>query len=229
MPRKPRLAVAGHPHHIVQRGNDRQDIFRDDQDRRKYLDWLGELAAQFDVAVHAYVLMPNHVHLLVTPAGAAAMSGLMQALGRRYVRWFNDRHQRTGALWEGRFFSSLIEADRYLLACYRYIEMNPVRAGLVAAPVEYLWSSHRHHVGLKIDPLVSDHSLFWSIGNTPFDRQTAYKALFDQTSDPVELEGIRAAIRQSQALASTGFAAAAKIGQEHLPRTRPVGRPRKAQ
>jgi putative transposase len=228
MPRKPRLAVAGHPHHVVQRGNDRQAIFRDDLDRSKYLEWLRELAAQAQVAVHAYVLMPNHVHLLLTPAEGAAMSRLMQALGRCYVRWFNDRHGRTGSLWEGRFFSSLIEADRYLLACYRYIEMNPVRAGLVASPAEYFWSSHRHHLGLRVDPLVSDHSLFWSLGNTPFDRQTAYNALFEQAADQVELEGIRATIRQNLALASSGFAIAEDIGQENLPSTRPVGRPRKA-
>ncbi|MFN7572145.1 MAG: REP-associated tyrosine transposase [Betaproteobacteria bacterium] len=226
MPRKPRLAVAGHPHHIVQRGNDRQDIFRDDQDRRKYLDWLGELSAQFNVAIHAYVLMPNHVHLLVTPAEAAAMSGLMQALGRRYVRWFNDRHQRTGALWEGRFFSSLIEADRYLLACYRYIEMNPVRAGLVADPVAYTWSSHRHHIGLGIDQIVSDHSLFWAMGNTPFERQTAYKDMFDHGSESDHVQSIRKAIRQNLALASGAFVEATTIPADYLPRTRQVGRPR---
>lgn len=228
MPRKPRLAVAGHPHHVVQRGNDRQVVFRDDADRRKYLDWLREIAAQMQVAVHAYVLMPNHVHLLLTPAEGPALSQLMQAVGRRYVRWFNDRHQRTGALWEGRFFSSVIEADRYLLACYRYIELNPVRAGLAAGPDEHPWSSHRHHIGLTIDPLVSDHSLFWSLGNTPFDRQTAYKALFEQASEPVELEGIRTAIRRNQALASVAFAASAKIGPEHLPTGRRVGRPPKS-
>jgi putative transposase len=228
MPRKPRLAVAGHPHHIVQRGNDRQDIFRDDQDRRKYLDWLEELAAQFDVAVHAYVLMPNHVHLLATPAEAPAMSGLMQALGRRYVRWFNDRHQRTGALWEGRFFSSLIEADRYLLACYRYIEMNPVRAGLVAEPAAYTWSSHRHHVGLRIDTVVSDHSLFWDLGNTPFDRQTTYKGMFDHAGEAEEVEVIRKGIRQNLALASGALADATTIPVAYLPKARKAGRPRKS-
>lgn len=229
MPRKPRLVVGGLPHHVVQRGNDRRPIFLDDIDRRQYLDWLKESATRLQVAVHSYVLMPNHVHLLLTPLEGAALSQLMQATGRRYVRWFNDRHRRTGALWEGRFFSSVVEAERYLLACYRYIEMNPVRAGLVAEPGDYVWSSHRHHVGLTIDSVVSDHALFWSLGNTPFDRQTAYKTMFDLAMAGFEVERIRVAIRRNQALASPAFAQVNAISPDHMPALRGVGRPKKQQ
>jgi putative transposase len=137
MARLPRLAAAGYPHHVIQRGNNRQAIFADAADCERFLGELGELLPLHKVALHAYVLMPNHVHLLLTPASRAGLSGLMQALGRRYVAWFNRRHGRTGALFEGRFRSSIVESERYLLACSRYIELNPVRAGLVGKPVEY--------------------------------------------------------------------------------------------
>jgi putative transposase len=228
MPRRPRLALAGFPHHVVQRGNDRQAIFRDDVDRRHYLNVMRELAGELQVAINAYVLMPNHVHLLLTPAvDGKALSRLMQGLGRRYVRRFNDRHGRTGSLWEGRFFSSLIEADRYLFACYRYIELNPVRAGLVTAPEEFQWSSHRHHIGLSLDPIVSDHSLFWGLGNTPFDRQRAYQALFEPLQPQMEFDAIRVSIRRNQALVSKDFSEAIPLQREQLPSFRTRGRPRK--
>jgi putative transposase len=228
MPRKPRLALPGLPHHVVQRGNDRQIIFRDDLDRQRYLDVLHELAQQLQVEVHAYVLMPNHVHLLLTPvADGADLSRLMQGLGRRYVRHFNDRHGRSGALWEGRFFSSLIEADRYLLACYRYIELNPVRAGLVPSPEDFFWSSYKHHVGIRLDPVVSDHSIFWDLGNTPYERETAYRAMLELPDSSQELESIRISIRRNQALISQTFSQKIHLGKEHLPSLLTRGRPRK--
>jgi putative transposase len=115
----------------------------------------------------------------------------MQALGRRYVRWFNDRHTRAGALFEGRYRSTVVEADRYLLACMRYIELNPVRAGLVAQPADFRWSSHRHHIGRAVDPLVSDHAIYWALGNTPFERQAAYRHLFEHAPSDDELASIR--------------------------------------
>jgi len=134
MARLPRLTLAGYPHHIIQRGNNRQMIFADAQDFEAMLALLADNAQKFAVAVHAYVLMDNHFHLLATPATAEALPLMMQAVGRSYVRYFNQRHGRTGTLWEGRYRSTLIETERYLLACMVYIDLNPVRAAMVAQP-----------------------------------------------------------------------------------------------
>lgn len=180
MARTARLAIAGYPHHVIQRGNDRQAVFREDEDRRRYLSMLGEGLKEQAVVLHAYVLMDNHVHLLLTPGDGAALSRLMQRLGTWYAGWFNHRHGRTGALWEGRFRSSPIDSDAYLLACMRYIERNPVRAGMVQQAEDYPWSSARHHLGLEVNPLVTDHGLFWALGNTPFEREAAYRRLVQE-------------------------------------------------
>ncbi|GAO26666.1 transposase IS200 family protein [Alicycliphilus sp. B1] len=147
MARLPRLTLAGYPHHVIQRGNNRQAIFADRQDFETMLALLAENAQKFRVAIHAYVLMDNHFHLLATPATAEALPRMMQAVGRSYVRYFNDRHGRSGTLWEGRYRSTLIETDRYLLACMAYIDLNPVRAGMVAQPLAWPWSSHAHYLG----------------------------------------------------------------------------------
>lgn len=215
MARLARVRAAGYPHHVIQRGVERRAVFVDDDDRRRYLAWLGRLAREHAVAIHAYVLMDNHVHLLGTPVRDDGFSRLMQSLSRLYVRWFNDRYGRSGALWEGRFRASVIDADQYLLACSRYIELNPVRAGLVADPAEYPWSSYRHHVGLGVDLLVSDHLLVWSLGNTPFDRQAAYRALFERALPPAQLDSLRKSIQRGRPLGSLTAA------------PRPRGRPRK--
>jgi putative transposase len=180
MARLPRLTVAGYPHHVIQRGNDRQAIVRDDADRARLLALWQEHAQTFKVAIHAYVVMDNHFHLLVTPETDHSLPQMMQAVGRAYVRYFNLRHQRTGTLWEGRYRSNLIESERYLLACMVYIELNPVRAGMAVQPAEFKWSSHRHCIGQGRDPLVTPHALFWGLGNTPFAREAAY-ALLVQT------------------------------------------------
>ena len=177
MARLPRLSLAGHPHHVIQRGNDRQAIVRDDQDRERLLALWVEHSRAFSVAVHAYVLMDNHFHLLLTPETGDGLPRMMQAVGRAYVCYFNLRHQRTGTLWEGRYRSSLIESERYLLACMGYIDLNPVRAGMVEQPQDYRWSSHRHCIGLASDKLVTLHALYWALGNTPFDREAAYAGL----------------------------------------------------
>ena len=170
--------------------------------------------------------MDNHVHLLATPERGDALSLAMQALGRRYVRWFNRRHGRTGTLWEGRFRSSLVEADRYLLACQRYIEANPVRAGLVASAGDWLWSSHRHHVGWTVDPLVRTHPTVWALGNTPFERESAYRRLFDEPVSQTEDQWLRARMMSGKPTASTDFQKRLESshGVRLLPR--PVGRPR---
>jgi putative transposase len=228
MARLPRLTLPGHPHHVIQRGNNRQEVFRDAADCERFLALLGELAPAHRVAVHAYVLMPNHVHLLLTPAEAPALSRLMQALGRRYVIWFNRRHARTGTLWEGRFRASVVESERYLFACSRYIEMNPVRAGLVGDPAEYRWSSHAHHVGLRPEALIEEHPLIWSLGNTPFERQAAYRRLFEQSADAAEVDILRAAIQSGWVVGSAAFGSAIEAQIERRPMPRPRGRPRKA-
>ena len=177
MARLPRLTVPGYPHHVIQRGNNRQAIFASDHDYAALLQLLAENAVRFEVAVHAYVLMSNHFHLLATPATVDGLPQMMQAVGRRYVRYFNDRQGRSGTLWEGRYRSTVIDTDRYLLACMVYMDLNPVRAGLVERPEQYPWSSHRHYLGLVQDKLVTPHSLLWALGNTPFAREEQYAEL----------------------------------------------------
>lgn len=177
MARLPRLTVPDYPHHIIQRGNNRQAIFAATENYEDLLSLLGENAQKFGVAIHAYVLMTNHFHVLATPQTAQGLPRMMQAVGRRYVRHFNDSQGRTGTLWEGRYRSTLIQTDRYLLACMAYIDLNPVRAGLVMEPREYPWSSHSHYIGLRTDKLITPHPLYWELGNTPFAREAAYADL----------------------------------------------------
>ncbi len=174
MARLPRLTVAGYPHHVIQRGNNRQPIVKTDADREVLLDLMSENAKKHQVAINAYVLMDNHFHLLLTPETGEGVPLMMQAVGRRYVRYFNDLHQRTGTLWEGRYKSTLIQTDRYLLACMAYLDLNPVRAGMVSDPRQYNWSSHRHFIGQTHDRRLTPHPLVWSLGNTPFAREAAY-------------------------------------------------------
>jgi putative transposase len=177
MARLPRLTLPGQPHHVIQRGNNRQPIVVDREDREMLLGLIGEHAARLQVALHAYVLMDNHFHLLATPSTSDGLPQWMQAVGRRYVRYFNDRHGRSGTLWEGRYRSTLIQTDRYFLACMAYIDLNPVRAGMVADARDYPWSSHGHYAGLRGDRLITPHPLYWSLGNTPFAREAAYAEL----------------------------------------------------
>jgi REP-associated tyrosine transposase len=177
MARLPRLTVPGYPHHIIQRGNNRQAIFAASADYEALLAMIEEYAGKAGIAIHAYVLMSNHFHLLATPETASGIPQMMQDVGRRYVRYFNQRQGRTGTLWEGRYRSTLIQAERYLLACMAYIDLNPVRAGIASTPGDYPWSSHGHYVGLRNDRLVSPHPLYWELGNTPFARDAAYAEL----------------------------------------------------
>jgi putative transposase len=177
MARLPRLTIPGYPHHIIQRGNNRQAIFAGSSDYEALLAMIEEHAREQAVAIHAYVLMSNHFHLLATPETAEGIPKMMQAVGRRYVRYFNQRQGRSGTLWEGRYKSTLIQAERYLLACMAYIDLNPVRAGIALEPGDYPWSSHGHYVGLRNDRLVSPHPIYWELGNTPFARDAAYADL----------------------------------------------------
>lgn len=177
MARLPRLTLPGYPHHIIQRGNNRQAIFTTTADYQALLCLIDVHAKKFGVDVHAYVLMSNHFHLLATPQTDTGLPQMMQAVGRSYVRYFNDLQGRTGTLWEGRYRSTLIQTDRYLLACMAYIDLNPVRAGLVTEAVDYPWSSHGLYVGVRQDKLISPHSLYWGLANTPFGREAAYADL----------------------------------------------------
>jgi len=174
MARQPRLALPGYPHHVIQRGNNRQPIVLDEADRRMlYSLWLEE-SQRHKVAVNAYVLLDNHFHMLLTPPSDEAMSLMMQSVGRTYVRYFNKRHNRSGTLWEGRYKSSLIDSEGYLLTCMAYIDLNPVRAGLAESAEDFSWSSYKHLAGQCIDKLVTPHALYWGLGNTPFAREAAY-------------------------------------------------------
>jgi len=176
MARLARLTVPGYPHHII-RGNNRQPIFGDSADYELLLSIIHDNAREFGVVIHSYVLMSNHFHLLATPETAQGIPRMMQAVGRRYVRLYNQKQARTGTLWEGRYKSTIIQAERYLLACMVYIDLNPVRGGLVSDPRAYPWSSHGHYVGLRQDKLVTPHPLYWELGNTPFARDAAYAEL----------------------------------------------------
>ena len=227
MARQPRLTVPGYPHHIILRGNNRQAIVLDDADRRRLLDGLGEQAALAQVAVNAYVLMSNHLHLLLTPETAEGIPRLMQALGRNYVQAFNRRHARTGTLWEGRYRSTLIEAERYLLACMAYIDLNPVRAGMVARPQDYPWSSHGHHIGLRTDPLITPHPLYWQLGNTPFARERAYAEMVGAGLNPDQMTALTRAAHSGWALGGADFIAELQRRTERRVARAAAGRPPK--
>ena len=190
MARRLRLSSTGLPLHVVQRGNDRQRCFLVDGDYETYLHALREGALLHAVRVHAYVLMTNHVHLLLASAADAAISRLMQSIGARYVRYFNRRHERTGTLWEGRYKACLVASDQHLLAACRYIDLNPVRAGLVRHPGDYRWSSYRALVGRPHDALVTPHELLDSLRPT---REAGYAAFCSQMPYQGEIDDLRAA------------------------------------
>ena len=207
MARLPRLTLPGYPHHVIQRGNNRQPIFASLEDYQVLLDLLYENAKKFNVALHAYVLMSNHFHLLATPATTDGLPQMMQSVGRRYVRYFNDRQKRTGTLWEGRYKSTLIQTDRYLLACMAYMDLNPLRAGLVPGPQDYPWSSYGHFTGQRIDKLITPHPLVWELGNTPFAREAAYAQLVLSGISPVQQAALTQATLNGWALGDPDFVA----------------------
>lgn len=228
MARPPRLELPAVPQHVIQRGNNRGGCFFGDVDRRFYLKCLAESATRRGCAVHAYVLMSNHVHLLVTPFQPGAVAVMLQDLGRRYVRVINSIHGRTGTLWEGRFRSSLVDSENYLLTCHRYIELNPVRAGLVSNPAAYPWSSHAHYSGHRVDPLITEHPVHARLGATELERRSAFRALFTETVDDTLIAQIRNAINTDSALGSETFMndVEARLGRSARPPLR--GRPPKS-
>ena len=216
MARLARLVAPNHAHHILQRGNDGQLIFRETADYVAFLDWLREAARQFKVSIHAYVLMPGYLHLLATPIDGEGLSRMMQWVGRQYVPYFNRKYQRSGTLWQGRFKATVVEAEHYLMMCCRYIELMPVRADLAAQADDYPWSSYLHHAGIKSDPLVSDHALYWGLGNTPFQREAAYKVLVEQGVAESDVQILTEATVKAWALGSESF----KLALEKLTQRR---------
>lgn len=205
MPRRGRLAIAGVPWHVIQRGNNRSRCFFSVADYRFYLDTLRAQAEAWECAIHAYVLMSNHVHLLLTPARADGPSLLMKHLGQRYVQYFNRRHQRSGSLWEGRFRSCLAQEETYALICSRYIELNPVRAGMVADPSDYPWSSYHANAQGALDPLLTPSESYRALAMDPGTRQQRYRALFNMTLEPDTVTHIRRATNGCFALGDENF------------------------
>ncbi|MFN3570333.1 MAG: transposase [Polaromonas sp.] len=227
MARLPRLSLPGYPQHIIQRGNNRQAISTGTADYQTLLALIDENARKFSVAIHAYVLMDNHFHLLATPETAVGVPQLMQATGRRYVRYFNDSQGRTGTLWEGRYRSTVIQPERYLLACMASIDLNPVRHGLVAHARDYPWSSHGHYAGLRIDKLVTPHPQYWSLGNTPFAREAAYVQRVHDGVPPELQEVLTQSTLSGWALGDAAFVAELQAQTPRRVSKVPAGRPPK--
>ena len=205
MARLPRLTLAGYPHHIILRGNNRQAIFMDSADFQRTLALLQVNAQEQQVQIHAYVLMSNHLHLLLTPLQNDSLPKMMQAVGRSYVLYFNKRHGRSGTLWEGRYRSALIQTERYFLACMAYIDLNPVRAGMVAQAADYLWSSHGHYIGRQNEAWLSPHPLYWEMGNTPFAREAAYSTMVQSGIDQKQQQALTSSALSGWALGEDVF------------------------
>jgi len=207
MARLPRVCLPGIPLHLIQRGNNRQVCFASQDDFAAYACWLQEYASKYRVEVHTWVFMTNHVHLLVTPSTASGVSRMMQSLGQRYVRYFNYTYRRTGTLWEGRYKSCVIDAEHYLLTCMRYIELNPVRAGMVESPADYLWSSYQTNALGKSIALHTAHPVYLLLGEAAQARERAYRALFEAHVDVNANALIREATNKGLAVGSDRFKA----------------------
>jgi putative transposase len=208
MARLRRFALPGQPQHVIQRGNNRVPIFVRHTDYNVFLGYLESVCERHGCTLHAYVLMPNHFHLLVTPQDGYGISRAMQSLGRRYVGYFNAACKRTGTLWEGRYRAAPIDTERYLLRCYRYIELNPVRASMVNHPENYQWSSYRANASGATDPLITPHERYHALGADPESRRVAYRALFSEPLSDDVIREIRKATNGRWALGSKEFARA---------------------
>ncbi len=226
MARLPRFFVPGLPLHVIQRGNDRAPIFSGPGDLAFFRECVKYAARKHCVAIHAYVFMTNHVHVLATPGSANGVPKMMQAIGRVYVQYFNSMYQRTGTLWEGRYKAAIVDDDRYLLTCMRYIEQNPVRASMVASPAEYQWSSFRANACEATDELIEPHALYRRLGGSAETRKLAYRELFGSPIADDDLRVIRDATQNAWALGGAAFrmkVAALNRRGERLA----LGRPRK--
>jgi putative transposase len=205
MARLPRIVVPHQPHYVTQAGNGRQTVFADTDDYLAFLQWLRDAAKQFKVAIHAYALLPERIALLASPTDATGLGRMMQWVGRHYVPYFNAKYQRAGTLWQGRYRAAVIDAPQYLLLCSRFIELDPIRSGVASHPADYPWSSCAHHVGAKSDALITDHSLYWGLGNTPFDRELAYRAMLENGLTAREAETLAEAGQKGWPLGSEKF------------------------
>jgi putative transposase len=226
MARRPRLALAGHLHHLRLRGHSGQPVFVDDLDRAAFLTLLQEPARRLGVAIHAYALLEREVHLLVTPSVGEALGRLVQSVGRSYVAAFNRRHQRTGTAWDGRFRNSLLDADTLLWPATLFIEGLPVHEKLVSSALDWTWSSAQHHAGKRRDPLLVDHPLYWRLGNTPFERELAHThALVELERGSVDSR-FAAAVDRMAVLGSPAFLASVEKALQRPVAVRAPGRPR---
>jgi putative transposase len=227
MPRRPRIHLPGVPIHLVQRGHNRDACFFNDEDFLAYREWLGDALKKTGCALHAYVLMTNHVHLLLTPPNASAVSQLVMSLGRRYVQYINKTYGRTGTLWDSRYKSSLVHAEDYLLLCQRYIELNPVRAGMTDDPAHYRWSSYRANGLGQPDTLLTPHDQYLALDDDARLRQKNYRDLFRSELEREALADIRMALHQGQPLGKGRFLNQIEQMIGRRCEVRPRGRPRK--
>lgn len=226
MARLARLSAPGLPHIVVQRGHNRQPVFEDDEDFRSYQSALREAALPARTAVHAYVLLPDEIWMLLTPAEEGGLSRTMQAVGRRYVTGFNRRHGRTGTLWDGRFRAGVIEPSR-LVAAMLALETLPQRRGLVTEAVEWAWSSAGHHLGRRHDTLVTDAAGYWALGNTPFEREMAYARLLEQGLSADDIRAVEGCALKGWAWGHPAFVAELEKTTHRRAAPRPRGRPRR--
>ena len=228
MPRQPRLVVVGYPHHLVLRGNNRSAIFYKDIDRRVFIDCLKRAKEKTRSKIYAYCLMTNHVHLLVEPSAEDGLGNMVQSLGRRYVQYINQTYKRTGTLWEGRFNSTLVSKDEYLLACSRYIELNPVRAKMVENPKDYSWSSFGFRGEGKRDILLDEDPVYLGLGKTKTERELNYKKYFLNNISDEEINLMRTATQKGCIIGNKEFIGKMSrlSGREVV--LRPRGRPKKS-
>lgn len=228
MARLARLAVSGQAHYVMQRGHDGRPVFIDTHDRQAFLEALKQAADAQRVTIHGYALLDAEVHLLVTPEAAHGLSRMMQMLGRRYGQSFNRVHGRRGTLWEGRFRAAPVEPEPWVRLALAWLEQAPVAAGLAARPADYPWSSAAHHLGLRRDPLLADHAAYWQLGNTPFEREAAWRAILEQPIEAQQGARLVSAVRRGRPVGSDAFVArlASVVRRPVVPR--PRGRPKRA-
>jgi len=225
MARSPRIALPGYPHHVIQRGNNRQAIFLSEEDYTVYLDCFRKAKEERPCRIYAYCLMTNHVHFLIAPSDSHGLSRLLQSVGRRYVQNFNWRHGRTGTLWEGRFRSSVVSMDDYLLACCRYIELNPVRAKMVSQARDYRWSSYRFHGEGTKDALLDEDPSYLALGDTDFQRQQSYRQFIEAGNPEHELAIIRTSVQRGGVTADQSYIQGLSVRLSRQLELRPRGRP----
>ena len=230
MARLPRYVIPGQPQHIIQRGNNRQVNFAAEADYRFFRETMVEAAGRFGLAIHAYVWMSNHIHLLATPTAPDSISKTFQSAGRKYVQYFNHTHRRSGTLWEGRYRATVIDSERYLLTVMRYIELNPVRAGIAGHPRDYPWCSHRRYANGGVGPNLNwliEPDQYLNMARTEDARRRAYRELFKSDIDADELTAIRDSAHKGWALGDAKFKSLIENLGDRRAAPAPRGRPRK--